>query len=180
MFLTLLVQTLLLPGAPMPAQYVEVQRNWRVDESGSPLLSTERRKAFAVEVVNGVRRKRNLESGAILEEVVGVSQGFSQLLGTHELRVETHGDCLLLVAEGREGATRRHEFVFDGSGLVRHTAELVAAEKGLGAGSKIVTRYGEGRLTEIEVEFSTEVAGAPYRGLQRTSFQRNDTIKSGA
>jgi hypothetical protein len=40
----------------------------------------------------------------------------------------------------------------------------------LGAGSRIVTRYEGGRVAEIEVEFRTVVAGAEYRGLQRTNF----------
>ncbi len=170
MFLTLLVQTLLLPGAPMPAQYLEVQRNWRLDGKGAPVLATERRKAFAVEVVEGVRRKRNLESGAILEEAVGGTPGFLGLMATHELRVEVHEECLLLVAEAKGGSARRHEFVFDVGGVVRHTAELLVGDKGLGAGSKIVTRYKAGRMAEIEVEFRTVVAGAEYRGLQRTRF----------
>lgn len=180
MFLTLLVQTLLLPGAPMPAQYLEVQRNWRLDGNGAPVLETERRKAFAVEVSDGVRRKRNLESGAILEEAVGGSSGFLGLLGTHELRMEVHGECLLLLAEAKGGAARRHEFVFDRGGVVRHTAELLVGERGLGAGSKIVTRYEEGRVAEVEVEFVTVVAGAEYRGLQRTSYELPGRIKSGA
>lgn len=171
MLLSLLVQTLLLPGVPMPAQYLEVQRNWRVDESGAPMLSTERRKAFAVEVADGVRRKRNLESGLILEEAVGAAQGFGHLLGTHELRVSVVGGYLHLVAEPKEGGARRYEFVFCEGGLARQVVEVVGVEKSLGVGSRIVTKYEAGRMVEVEVDFLTVVAGERYRGLQRTRIE---------
>jgi hypothetical protein len=170
MLLTLLVQTLLLPPAPMPAQYLEVQRNWRLDESGQPMPSSEKRKSFAVELGDGLRRKRNLESGAIQEETLPRSNGFLHLARTHNLRFHVNGDCLRLIATPGEGESRRHEFTWQDGALTRHVAELVSPEKTLHTGTQIATRYKDGTLFEIEIDFHTSVAGAPYHGLQRTTF----------
>ncbi len=170
MLLTLLVQTLLLPQAPMPAQYLEVQRNWRVDENGAPLLSTEKRKTFAVELSDGQRRKRNLESGAIVEEPLAKSTGFQHLAQSHTLQIEIEGGCLRLIATPRANGTRRHEFHWRDGTLSSHRAELIAPERALGAGTSIRTLYENGSVAEVDIDFQTVVAGTRYRGRQRTTF----------
>lgn len=171
MLLTLLVQTLLLPGAPLPTQYLEVQRNWRLDEQGAPLLSTERTKAFAVEVESGLRRKRNLENGSISEEALPVTAGFLDLARTHQLCLVVDADSIRLLATPQDAHSRRHEFVLSAGGQLRHTSELRQDEKSLRSGTRITTRSEGGRLVEIEVDFYTLVAGAPYRGLQKIRFE---------
>jgi hypothetical protein len=154
----------------MPSHYLEVQRNWRVDAEGVKLLSTERRKAWAVEVAEGVRRRRNLETGSIVEERMAPARNPMDLVRSHRLRVEASAGSVVLHAEPRDGKGRRHQFVAAGEGR-EHRYELLDAEGSLEAGSRVRSFFGEAGLERIEIEFRTVLGGLEVRGRQETTIE---------
>ncbi len=169
--------------------YMEEQRNWRLDENGQRIPSTARSKTFVVRFRDGARyRDLVARDGRLLDVAEAALQQaqakpietvpalrYSSLALTHRLSYSIPaGAPIILEATPLSGEGKRHVFLIDSATrlLLEHTVESVGPAA---APTRTVSRFaltpdGRSLLTSVEIDFVTELNGAPYRGLQIVSY----------